>query len=46
MCGEYHDVEEETKASGSGHSYVQANTIWECDKAQFPDDEVFTNETK
>jgi len=43
LCQEFHAVEDEQKFSGSGHDVVQANTIWECDKKQFPDDEAFSN---
>lgn len=40
LCGEFHDVEDETAYSGTGHSYVQAQRIYECDKAQYPDEEA------
>ena len=39
-CHEFHDVEDEIAATGTGHSYVQAETIYQCEKAQFPDDEA------
>lgn len=41
LCEEFHNVNDEKEFSGSDHDLLQANTIWECDKKQFPEDEVF-----
>lgn len=43
LCGEFHDVQDEERATGTGHSYAQVQTIYECDKAQYPDDEAFAD---
>lgn len=40
-CHEFHDVDDERAYSGSDHDLVQAQTILECDRKQFPDDEIF-----
>ena len=38
-CGEYHDVEDEARVTGTGHDLIQVQRINECDKKRYPDEE-------
>jgi len=42
-CHEFHNVDDEHTFSGSDHDLVQAQTIFECDRKQYPDEEIFQN---